>query len=129
MRLPAIELVLKVAASSHVLSKTMGRTSQRVRFPDAEDGIIAQSDHSQPFGGHFAMRHVYDRAGEVEREGGRNAVANPRASGLRNELMPEIRPSGTVSEDGRSATTTVEDGGTIVLRRGDYWSLRAEYPR
>ena len=43
--------------------------------------------------------------------------------------MPEIRPSGMVSEDGRSATTTVDDGGRIVVRRGDYRSLRAEYPR
>jgi hypothetical protein len=56
-------------------------------------------------------------------------VASPRASELRNELMSEIRPSGTVSEDGRSATTTVDDGGRIVVRRGVYRSLRALYPR
>ncbi len=43
--------------------------------------------------------------------------------------MPEIRPSGTVSEDGRSAMTSVDDGGRIVVRRGDYQSSRAEYPR
>ena len=44
-------------------------------------------------------------------------MASPHASELRNELIPEIRPSGTVSEDGRSASTSVDARGKILAGR------------